>query len=139
MPRRKHQKNIEQPTEREVQDAVAVITRDYYADVASLGDDLIARIKEGEIEDPDNFHDALHDAVDGTQRVIYTWQARLGVLVSENWDAGLEEGIIELSGDTVPWEQLMFAAMERDVVEYMDREGVDPSDDASYESDEDED
>jgi hypothetical protein len=137
MPKRR--KNPEQPTEREVQDAVAVIRRDYYADVADLGDDLIQRIKDGEIESPDDFHDALHETVDGTQRVIYTWQARLGVLVSENWDTGLEEGIIELSGDAIPWEQLMFAAMERDVVEYMDREGVDPSDDATYEGEEEED
>jgi hypothetical protein len=29
--------------------------------------------------------------------------------------------------------------MERDVVEYMDREGVDPSDDATYEGEEEED
>ena len=137
--RRKHRSNVEQPTESEVRDAVAVITRDYYGDVQNLGDDLIQRIKDGEIPDADSFHDALHEDVDGTQRVIYTWQARLGVLVSENWDAGLEEGIIELSGDTIPWEQLMYAAMERDVVEYMDREGFDPSDDDTYESDEDED
>jgi hypothetical protein len=136
----KRRKNPEQPTEREVQDAVSVITRDYYGDVASVGDDLIQRIKDGEIASPDDFHDALHDAIDGTQRVIYTWQARLGVLVSENHDAYFEEGLGPLDcSESVPWEQLMFAAMERDVVEYMDREGVDPSDDASYESDEDED
>ena len=120
-------------TEEDVRDAVSVIQRDYYQDVKNLGDELIERVKDGEIPERDGFGDALHDAVDGTQRVIYTWQARLGLLATKNDDAYFEELGEELTCDgSVPYEQLMFYALQRDVVEYMTREGFDPDDDSIY-------
>jgi hypothetical protein len=137
----RRRKQVEEVTESDVQDAVAVITRDYYADVAAVGDDLIARIKDGEIPSRDDFFsEALHDTVDGTQRVIYTWEARLGLIASENHDAYFEEGLGDLDcRSSVPHEVLMFYAMQQDVVEYMEREGCDPNDDDSYGEEEDED
>jgi hypothetical protein len=121
------------PTENQVQDAVAIIRRAYYADVADLGDSLIQEIQDGEIGDREIFSDRLHEDVDGAARVIYTWQAQLGVLVSENDDAYFEElgETLECDG-SVPYEKLMFYAMQRDVVEYMVREGCDPDDDDVY-------
>jgi len=125
-------------TERQVQDAVAVITRDYYNDVADLGDQLIDDIKNGEIPGPNDFSDALHEMVDGTQRVIYTWQARLGLIASENHDAYFEEGIGDLDcSESVPHEVLMFYALQQDIVEYMEREGCDPNDRDSYREEDD--
>ena len=128
------------PTEEDVRDAVAVIQRDYYADVKNLGDELIERIKDGEIPDHESFGDALHDTVDGTQRIISTWQARLGLLASSNDDAYFEElgETLECDG-SVPYEKLLFFAMERDVVEYMTREGFDPDDDSIYGEEDEED
>lgn len=126
-------------TEEDVRDAVSVIQRDYYADVKSLGDELIDRIKDGEIPDREAFGDALHETIDGSQRVFVTWQARLGLLATAHEDAYFEElgEILECDG-SVPYEKLMFYAMERDVVEYMDREGFDPDDDSIYSDEEDE-
>ena len=107
-------------------DAVNIINRDYLEDVHGVGDDIIRAAKEGEITDRDDFETYLHESIDSQQRVIYTFQAKLGLLVSDNASAGLEDGIVELSGDTIPWEQLMYAAMERDVLEYLDHMGFDP-------------
>lgn len=128
------------PTERDVKDAVAVIQRDYYDDVETLGDELMGRIKDGEIPDRDAFSDALHETIDGSRRVFVTWLARLGLLATSNYDAYFEEGIGDLDcSESVPYETLMFYALQQDVVEYMQREGVDPFDDDTYEEEEDED
>lgn len=141
---RKKKKRIrdehEEVSERQVQDAVSVITRDYYADVRALGDDLIDRIQDGEIERMDDFGDELHETVDGAQRAIYTFQARLGLIASENHDAYFEEGLGDLDcKESVPYEVLMFYALQKDVVEYMEREGFDPYDRGTYAEDEDDD
>lgn len=126
--------------EEDVNDAVSVIRRDYYADVEGLGDSLIEAIKDGEIADREQFQDRLHEDVDGSQRVIYTWQAQLGILASENSDAYFEElgETLECDG-SVPYEKLMFYAMQRDVVEYMTREGFDPDDESIFDDEGDED
>ena len=110
----------EAPTEREVSDAVSVIKRDYYADVASIVEDLKRAIKDREITSQDEVHDWLHEAIDGTQRVIYTWQARLGMLVTDNDDAYQEE-----MGEPPPSvEAAMFMAMQRDVQDEVEREDI---------------
>jgi hypothetical protein len=138
MPRRRSKAAEATVTERDVQDAVAVITRDYYSDVADHGDDLIARIKSGDITDPSDFSDILHQDIDGAARVIYTWQARLGLIASENHDAYFEEGIGDLDcRDSVPYEVLMFYAMQQDVIEYMATNGCDPNDEDCYAEEED--
>jgi len=124
-------------TEEDVNDALAVLQRDYYQDVEGLADDLIERIKDGEIPDRDAFGDALHETVDGSGRVIYTAQAQRGLLASSNDDAYFEELGDTLQCDgSVPYEQLMFYALQRDVVEHMVREGFDPDDESIYDADE---
>lgn len=139
----RHHRNvhIEDETRIDVNAAVSAIKRDYYEDVKDFGDSLIQAIKDGEIKDRDDFSERLHEDVDGAARVIYTWQARLGLLASDNEDAYFDEMGDELVCDgSIPYEQLMFYAMQRDIVEYMVREGADPDDDETYEEeDEDED
>lgn len=130
------------PTEREqltVDDAVSIIQRDYYDDVRGIGKDVIRATKDGEITDSEDFQEYLHDSVDGSQRVIYTFQAQLGLLATKNADVGLEDGIVELRGDSIPWEQLMYAALERDVIEYLESEGYDPNDPRAFLEEDDED
>jgi hypothetical protein len=138
--RKKREKDQHEPvTERQVSDAVSIITRDYYADVRGVGDELIDAIQDGEITDRESFDERLREDIDGAQRVIYTYNARLGLLASENHEAYFEEGIGDLDcKDSVPYETLMFYAMQKDVLEYMEREGFDPFDDDTY-GDEDED
>ena len=54
--------------------ADSILTMDYYNDVRGVARDLAQRMKDGEIED---FSDALHETVDGTLRVTYTWQSQV--------------------------------------------------------------
>ncbi len=122
-----------------VEDATSAITRDYYEDVKGVGDDIIRAIKDGEIENEEDADRYLHETIDGTQRVIYTWQARLGLLASSNADAYFEEGLGELvCTDSVPYEQLMYWALRADVLEYLGREDIDIFDPETYEEEEDE-
>jgi hypothetical protein len=90
--------------------AVSLIQMDYYADVKGVAKEMLRRVKDGEISSRDDFEQQLNESVDGTQRVIYTFQAKLGMLVTENADAWEELG---LEHPTV--EQMMFCAMEADV------------------------
>jgi len=121
--------------------ALSILKRDYYKDVRSVAQGMIDEVKSGEIEDREAFHDRLHEDIDGTQRVIYTRQAMLGVISSDNdgamWDEGLDEGV-DFSGG-IPWSQIMYAAMMRDVIEDLGVLGFDPDDDDSYGDDEDDD
>lgn len=103
-----------------VDEAVSVIRRDYYQDVLGLARDLAERMKAGEIDD---FGDALHETVDGCARVIYTFQAKLGLLVSDNEDAGEEE--LGEAPDTV--EARMFWAMCADIRERLEASDIDLS------------
>lgn len=102
------------PTDSEVNDALAVLRRDYYADVRGLADafrEAKAYAKmHGKSFDPS---DALHEIVDGSQRVIYTYQAKIGLLCTDNADAYEEEtGEPPSSVETA-----MFMALRRDVEE----------------------
>lgn len=105
------------PTEQQVKDAVAVIQRDYYADVQGVVDELERQVKDGTITTREQADDWLHETIDGHQRVIYTWQAKLGMLASENEDAyedeyGEKPGTVEIA---------MYAAMKKDVEEAVER------------------
>lgn len=100
-----------------VDDAISVISRDYFDDVRAIATELAKEHIDPETLEPkddSDLNDVLHEAVDGTQRVIYTWQARLGMLVTDNPDAW---------GDTYPTvEQQMFCAMEADIRDYLSNE-----------------
>lgn len=52
-----------------------------------------------------------------SQRVIYPWQAKLGMLCTNNEDAYLELGF-DFS-DGIDWSKMMFCAMEQDVQSYI--------------------
>lgn len=114
------------PTEEQVKSAVSVIQRDYYADVASVVEDLKRAIKDKEVTSREGADEWLHEAVEGTQRVIYTWQSRLGLLVSDNADAYFEEmgGGGDICNDGIDYAALMFYAMRADVMQDVEREGV---------------
>jgi hypothetical protein len=106
------------PTETEVNDALAVLRRDYYADVRGLVDawrearDWHRTNKPGEAFDAG---DALHQVVDSSQRVIYTYQARVGLLCTDNADACEEE----LGEKPESPEAAMFWALMADVRELL--------------------
>jgi hypothetical protein len=87
-------------------------------------------MKDGDVDD---FSEALHEAVDGTGRIIYTFQAKCGLLVSDNADAYVEEfGEAPVEGGDIKWEAMAFAAMEQDVIKELDVRGVDVNDPSSW-------
>jgi len=119
-------------TEKDCDAAVVILTQDYRQDVLGVAKDLARQMKEGEVDD---FSDALHQAVDGTQRVMYTFQAKLACIMSDNADAYFddfgEEGAC--SKDGINWERIAFVAMERDVTEELDARGVDVNNPRTWE------
>jgi len=135
--RKKAPKRVEMPrrsanevTDEDVKAAVSILTMDYYNDCRGVARDLAQRMKDGEIED---FSDALHEAVDGTQRIIYTFQAKCGLLVSDNADAYTEEfGEAPIENGDIKWEAMAFMAMQRDVEKELDVRSVDVNDPSSW-------
>lgn len=122
----KYRKNA--PTDSEVKEAIRILTADYYSDVRDVAESVLERMIEAG-EDAE-YSDILHEEVDGTQRVIYTFQAKLGVVMSDNADAFFEEFGDEgaCTKDGIAWERICFVAMERDVGELLDAHGFDSQD-----------
>ena len=75
--------------------AVAAIYLDYREDVDGLVAEVVRAVKAGELEERD-LHDYLHEIVDGSARVIYTFQAKLGMLVTDNPDAYVARVMVNL-------------------------------------------
>ncbi len=111
-----------------VDEAVSAIRRDYYQDVLSMAKDLAERMKAGEVED---FEDALHEDCDGCARVIYTFQAKLGLLASDNEDAA-EDSLGESEARLLGPEQRMFFALEADIRQDLNARGVDVGEPESW-------
>ncbi len=114
--------------------ATQVIEKDYQADVDNVASELAARIEEGEVRD---VSDALHEAVGGTQRVIYNHEALAGLLASRN-DRAIEEAVADAGEGEVPeWSTMMYHTMRQDVVERLEQMGYDLNDPQPLEEDDD--
>lgn len=118
----------------DVNDALTVIRKTYYDEVRTWASDFDKRIAEGEWEDREDFIEAFDQEIDGSQRVIYTFQARLGLLASDNEDAGIEElGPESFDWSAgIPYSQLMFFAFRQDIIDAMES---DIDDDETFEDD----
>jgi hypothetical protein len=106
------------PTETEVNDALAVLRRDYYADVRGLADawrEARDWHRANRPCEPFDANEALANVVEGSQRVIYTYQARIGLLCTDNADA-----YEEATGEKPPSPEVaIFYALEADVNELL--------------------
>jgi hypothetical protein len=84
------------------------LLRQWYAGrVSDLAEDVLRAILAGEVSD---LQDYLHETVDGTDIVIYTYKASAALLASDSEDAWEEMG---LERPTV--EQRAYCALEADV------------------------
>jgi hypothetical protein len=104
--------------------ALDLLRRDYIADVDGVADELIEEMLSDSITDEETLDERRSEHVDGTQRVMFTIQAKAGLLVSSNDGAGLEEGLIDTSEwakNGIEWSKLMYAALEADVRGELDR------------------
>lgn len=107
-------------TEADVNAAVSIIQRDYWQDVHSVGDEIKEQIENGEISDDDSFRERTEQAVEGTQRVIYTWQSKLGMISTNHPDAYTEAtGEAPCHRQDIDWMKMMFYAMLEDVLAYI--------------------
>lgn len=59
-------------------------------------------------------HDIAWEHLDGVHRVIYTHEAVKSLALVDNWQAGIEEGIVDMAAPNAI-EQLVFAAMLQEV------------------------
>lgn len=114
------------PTEADVNDAMRVLRQDYYSDIKEMAEEYMKEIENNEYDSPEDFRERLEQDIDGNQWVIYTHQAQVVMLVSENSDAFFDEGMGPLEcEDSVDWSKLAYFAVLADVKEELDREGVD--------------
>jgi hypothetical protein len=96
--------------------AVDCLQRDYYSDVHGIALEIVGEIRDGNL-DRDDYSDRLHETVDGSQRVIYTHRARLGMACTSNPDAYEDE-----LGEKPPTaEAAMCMAMVADCREVIER------------------
>lgn len=117
--------------EQSIESALGFIRADYYSEVRAMADDLVSRVKSRDIEDRDAFLDAMHQDIDGHERIIYTFKARLVCLVSENESAYVDnygaDGLVK--NGAIQWEVIAYAAMEADVFRALDALDFDVNDD----------
>lgn len=121
---------MSRPTETQVDEAFRVLQADYYSDVREIAKYAIDEIKNGNIKEVEDLDTWLHQTIDGYERVIYTNQARLVGVLSDNRDVGLDELGMESFdfSDGIPHEALAYCAMRRDVQEQLEAEGIDLND-----------
>lgn len=112
-------------SEQQHDEAVRVLRAEYYTGVRGIVEEIQQAIKDGEITDRDSLDDRLHQTIDGSYWIIYTHANHQVIFVSDNHDAYSEDfGSAPVEGDSINWAALAFAAMQRDVQELMDAEGV---------------
>lgn len=107
-------------TEEDVQAAFNVINKDYWNDVRGIAEDLYRELRSGELS-RDDIDERIHELVEGSARVIYTFQAKLGMLCTNNADAYEELGV-DLS-EGIDWSKLMACSMIEDVRSHLTEEG----------------
>lgn len=92
-----------------------ITEKDYRNDVDSYAIEVRDRVRDEGVDECD----AIHDAVDGSQWVIYTYRARHVLMFSTNEDAIFDEGIglqgLNNSGDL--FSAMAYWAMRADVAE----------------------
>lgn len=107
-------------TEAQHEDAMRVLRKEYYDGVRGLAAQVAELVAEGADE-----NDALHEVVDGSYWVIYTHANFQVLMCTDHHDAYSEDfGEPPVSGDTINWAALAYAAMARDVSEQVAAGGV---------------
>lgn len=106
-----------------------VLQVDYADDAVGIAQSIAERVAAGTIASADDLQEAIDEDCDGSARVIYTWQARCGLLASDHFDAWTE--VSDSQPDT---SAAMFHALRADVVVQLsdlfalDRDGWEPDD-----------
>ena len=106
--------------------AMTLMRRAYYGTIRDMAEDIKKAIENDEISDSDALRERIHEDCDGSQWVIYTFKAQQVCMASDNDGAYAEdfgdEGIVR--DGSINWSALAYAAMERDIYEQLEAEGV---------------
>jgi hypothetical protein len=100
-----------------VEDALRVLTADYREEINSLVEDAKRGLKSGDISD---LNDWIHETIDGHERIIYTYKARIVMVCTENPDAYRDD----MGQNPEKVEVEAFYAMAADLRDALSREGV---------------
>jgi hypothetical protein len=103
-------------TEEDVKAAVDVISSEYWQEVRECAQDFIERFNKGEFRDEEDYREQLEQYVDGSQRVIYTYWARLGLLATNSAEAYEEETGEVPAGDSAGISRQMYFAFRQDIL-----------------------
>jgi hypothetical protein len=112
---------LEATNEETMEDAMRVLRADHWQYVRGLAEEAEALCKSGELADAEALDEWLHETVDGSDRVIYTWKAQRLLLCTENQDAMADEygteGLVE--DGSVNWGGMAYHALLADVRELL--------------------
>lgn len=113
------------------------LREDYWNDVRGVASDIASQWKSGDFDgDRDAVIEGIEQACDGHSRVIYTSDAILTLLFSDNDEAYTQiSDEIPTQGGAVNWSALAHFAFLEDVKEMMSSEGVDLGEDPPNEGD----
>jgi hypothetical protein len=127
-------------SEKTLDEAKNVLRADYWRAVRDLADDLKQAIKDGEITDREELGDRLHESIDGSHWIIYTY-ANLQVLCWTSNDDAYQEITDEIDGSkgaSHVYQTVAFWAMMADVREQLGDEDDLFADEEDEEEDEEE-
>jgi len=112
-------------TEEQHDDAMRVLRAEYYQGVRGISQELAERVANGEITERDGLEQALNESIDSSYWVIYTHANFQVLLCTDHHDEYSEQyGEPPVTGNDINWAVLAYAALERDVRDQMDAEGV---------------
>ena len=112
-------------TEEQHEEAMRVLRAEYYQGVRGIVAGLKDAIKDGEIKTEEDLERRIDEEVDGSYWVIYTHANFQVLMFSDNHDAYSEDfGEAPVSGDSIDWMRLAYAALRRDVTEQGHAEGL---------------
>jgi len=118
---------------RALDDARSLIRQEYFDSVASHAQTLIDDIRSGRLTSRERLHDRVTEESGNSRWAVYTAASQQAVWVSENANYALEEGLISLDGQTdMPWSALAGWAFYRDLLDELDRQGIDLNDDSEW-------
>ena len=119
---------------------ISALQQAYNEEIRAMADDYAKRIKAGDFGDRDEFLTDVHETLDSHEFVIYTFKAQCVCLASDNSGAFVDnfgnEGLTK-DGAT-NWEAMAYCAMEADLFDRLDADGVDINDDDTFEPEEEE-
>jgi hypothetical protein len=118
----------------------SALAKAYNEEIRAMAEDYAKRIKAGDFDDRAAFMDDVHETLDSHEFVIYTFKAQCVCLVSDNSGAMVDNfGSEGLTKDgSINWEAMAYCAMEADLYDWLDSDGIDLNDDDTFAGEEDE-